>query len=457
MSRGGAGEAPLFAGKIHGVRGWSLAAGRLAGAGVAVPWTPGEAMRAQCVNARHPAPDPACECGLYAVHPWAAGAAMGEVLGVVEAWGRVELHPSGFRAEHARPLALFAPAGLVPGERQRLADLAGRYRCELVELASPDELERCCAARGWGLDEATVARLVGVEPARSPLTVPVPVPVPVGGGSPAPAPAPAPPEPRDWRWWAKQAAMAPVWALAALLSLAWYGGWALLFSTMAYFAFAEVTGWDPLGLDDEPAALAPAPDVRIAWQRVLPASGEAPATYVAELRNHGRTAAWRARPPLRVRVGGEWRSIGPRRIVHPAVVPAGGRALVVAPLADGPGKRVAASARGGRVVAREPAEPGPGDLAPARVRAAIEGGRDGCRVVVRVSARRPLERLRLWILVGSRHAAAHNLVADRLRDVPSGRSRHVRERFRRCPRPWPELAAYPRWRQSDLVTAGRRR
>jgi hypothetical protein len=46
-----------------------------------------------------------CECGLHAYaepHHWKGS---GLLHGVVVAWGRIEMHERGFRAEHARPVA----------------------------------------------------------------------------------------------------------------------------------------------------------------------------------------------------------------------------------------------------------------------------------------------------------------------------------------------------------------
>jgi hypothetical protein len=68
----------------------------------------------------HRAPAHSCGCGLYAsYHPWRSldrYLCQGPpVYGAISAWGRLELHPDGFRAEYARVVAL------APGDAEELA------------------------------------------------------------------------------------------------------------------------------------------------------------------------------------------------------------------------------------------------------------------------------------------------------------------------------------------------
>jgi hypothetical protein len=59
-------------------------------------------------------PDAGCTCGFYAVHSPIDNQVVGpsvlcpnrQIMGVVEAWGNVQLGPRGFRAQHARIVAL---------------------------------------------------------------------------------------------------------------------------------------------------------------------------------------------------------------------------------------------------------------------------------------------------------------------------------------------------------------
>ena len=82
-----------------------------------------------------------------------------EVFGVIEAWGRIEVHEDGFRAQFARPIALFAKTGAelewdVPSER-----MAAEYRCELIRVDSVEELAAELQRFDKGLDRAFVQGL----------------------------------------------------------------------------------------------------------------------------------------------------------------------------------------------------------------------------------------------------------------------------------------------------------
>ena len=175
-SRGSAGsDAPLFAGPIYGLRAWAIhwrggdayLGGPIQGTG----WRAGgKATEARCSNSRlprHRAPAPECGCGLYAYHPdkescralhWPDDdGPLGAVVGVVEAWGRVELHADGFRAQKARPVAI-ARTGAPPGsDRARILEqIAARYGAELVDAERPADLIALCRERNWGIDRRVV-------------------------------------------------------------------------------------------------------------------------------------------------------------------------------------------------------------------------------------------------------------------------------------------------------------
>ena len=134
------------------------------------------------IRVGHRPPVADCSCGLYALHPHAgrgqglfafsrvapnrAGAAFPEgVVGVVEAWGRTELHADGFRAQFARPhtLALIGPSR-DSDVGELIVRLARRYGAELVELESAEELAEYCRERSLGLDPATVRSLLPDDP-----------------------------------------------------------------------------------------------------------------------------------------------------------------------------------------------------------------------------------------------------------------------------------------------------
>lgn len=117
---------------------------------IAGPWRPGT-NQATCHYAKwrgdgsrvkHDAPAPRCMCGLYGLadahDPRLPHDAPDLALGAIGAWGDIEVHRSGFRAEYATVLALAvsprAPARL----RLRHERAARRYG---VELVAPELLE----------------------------------------------------------------------------------------------------------------------------------------------------------------------------------------------------------------------------------------------------------------------------------------------------------------------------
>jgi hypothetical protein len=168
-------ETPLVPGRIYGLRLWRVGTGadgeRLLSPDHGVAWpTGGDALTACCDRHDHAAPADGCRCGLCAWHPRPATAR--RVLqwrwfqpGIVEAWGAVEVHYEGFRAERARPFALISIPSRFPRQVERLA---ATYDAGIVELSSPGALVGHCRRRGLGFDEATVAALLGpdYEPAR---------------------------------------------------------------------------------------------------------------------------------------------------------------------------------------------------------------------------------------------------------------------------------------------------
>lgn len=144
-------RSPDFVEPVVGYRAW-----RLADDGELVPWTvaraggwkPG-ANTAVCHlshfmvamgegsrrTPRHKPPSETCMCGLYALHdPRDPRIAPGHdtALGAIVAWGDLEVHATGYRAEHACIVALALPAHCAPSTRQRLERAAGRYRVPLV-------------------------------------------------------------------------------------------------------------------------------------------------------------------------------------------------------------------------------------------------------------------------------------------------------------------------------------
>ncbi|MCU0257970.1 MAG: SCP2 sterol-binding domain-containing protein [Solirubrobacteraceae bacterium] len=194
-----AGRAPDLAEALIGYRAWRIdAAGRLypwtlAPAG---PWVPG-VNTAVCHMADfdpsrrltpHKPPGRRCMCGIYALaspsDPRLHGRG-GQVIGAIAVWGDVEVHRTGFRAEHAAVVALAEPGpeagpavraaareaaqhhgvALVP--RAGLAAAAGEYGApldpEIVEAPDPREPRR--RARRVGERGIALDHHVWVEPA----------------------------------------------------------------------------------------------------------------------------------------------------------------------------------------------------------------------------------------------------------------------------------------------------
>jgi hypothetical protein len=108
---------------------------------------PAASMAAQIVERQqrlrpHKAPHEACSCGLYAYHDVdAEHLEFHPIAAVVQAWGLLQVHPRGSRAEHLRvvAIALGDPEAGVAGERY--AEVARRASAWWkVPLLSREEL-----------------------------------------------------------------------------------------------------------------------------------------------------------------------------------------------------------------------------------------------------------------------------------------------------------------------------
>lgn len=124
-------ERPTFSECVIGYRSWKLDDWVLTPVSFGSPWRPG-VNRAVCKAHEtasvwyldpseqpkpktHPAPQQNCTCGLHAYHeipeqPDGTGAQI--IVGAVAAWGNLQVHCNGFRAEYAQIVALVADAGL---------------------------------------------------------------------------------------------------------------------------------------------------------------------------------------------------------------------------------------------------------------------------------------------------------------------------------------------------------
>jgi hypothetical protein len=113
---------------------------------------------AACAHAfAHHAPDPDCDCGLYAHHhPGGRSDREDEIAGAVVAWGQLHVYQDGFRAEHARVVALARQPRA--DRRRRIAEdaAARRYSATLVDAGELElvagELELVAGEHGDPVD-----------------------------------------------------------------------------------------------------------------------------------------------------------------------------------------------------------------------------------------------------------------------------------------------------------------
>lgn len=173
MSDGG----PDFAEPVLGFRIWEVRDGALFGPAYDQRWEPGENV-ADCRGAHgHTAPAKDCRCGFNAYHdrlprPTLYGGRY--VAGAMAAWGEIEWHRTGFRAERACAVALCFDPKDDRRRRAELEDLAGRYGIQLVP-----RLQLRAHAAHFG-------RSLGPPAPRRPAARPAPQPIkglsPVPGG-----------------------------------------------------------------------------------------------------------------------------------------------------------------------------------------------------------------------------------------------------------------------------------
>jgi hypothetical protein len=262
-------EPPLFAGSILGLRSWDVRVAqngdlRLCAAFGDSIWEPeGRWTQAHCLTdgygGRHSVPDPDCSCGLYAHHPhleqaraheagyWSEAdrlnpgdgsfAELGEVSGLVEACGRIEVHESGFRAERARPVVLLVGRNWSASRRRGVERVARLHRAEVLEVGRAEELVAYCERRGGALDPDSVAELLeAARPApaeQSALTAPArshPAPIAAGRG----------------RRLLGTIGRAAEIGLIGLVAVLWYGFWAALAIGVAgaiLFGWGEERPW----------------------------------------------------------------------------------------------------------------------------------------------------------------------------------------------------------------------
>ncbi|WP_205698757.1 SCP2 sterol-binding domain-containing protein [Conexibacter sp. SYSU D00693] len=133
-------DAPCFHAPVVGFRAWHLDDD-----GVLRAWTFRDAIwepgvtTARCVRAAsHRPPVADCSCGLYALSDPSDRRLRftgDQVVGAIAAWGDLEVHRTGFRAEHACVVALAVPDRPDVELLERLERAAARHRVALVPAA----------------------------------------------------------------------------------------------------------------------------------------------------------------------------------------------------------------------------------------------------------------------------------------------------------------------------------
>jgi hypothetical protein len=153
------------------MRAWSLTADDKlqsigAGSENSNGWQPGVNKMHCLVNPEHLRPIADCQCGLHAwrnfdYYGW------GQVTGVVQMWGHLEVHSDTIRAQYARPVLLAMPSysqdlgvnpfnmiGTPPYQEEyermtrRMTKIAAHYQCE---LAQGEEMQSRARAYGYQL------------------------------------------------------------------------------------------------------------------------------------------------------------------------------------------------------------------------------------------------------------------------------------------------------------------
>lgn len=162
-------EPPVYSHCVVGFREWRLADWLLAPLSVGDPWRPG-VNRARCnlgtptlfmaaADPTHDAPHGDCDCGFYAFHDlpphprsvYSFDRRTDMVLGAVAAWGNLEVHHDGFRAECAQILAIAEPTRYQHATPEGFALAVETYR---VPVVACDELQAEAMKHGQPLPEA---------------------------------------------------------------------------------------------------------------------------------------------------------------------------------------------------------------------------------------------------------------------------------------------------------------
>jgi glycine cleavage system H lipoate-binding protein len=152
-------EAPDLVEAVVGYRAWHIEDdGQLRPwTFTALPWHPGVNTAVCARDVRHAPPVGDCMCGLYALTDPAdrrLDFRADQAVGAIAAWGELEVHRTGFRAEHACVTALALPDRAGYEQREALARAAERYS---VPLVAADRLSDEALRHGAALPDDFVA------------------------------------------------------------------------------------------------------------------------------------------------------------------------------------------------------------------------------------------------------------------------------------------------------------
>src|SRR3954471_11019442 len=130
-------DAPDFVEAVVGYRAWHIEPDGLLRPWTftALPWQPGANCAVCAREVRHEPPVADCMCGLYALTDPAdrrLDFRADQAVGAIAAWGDLEVHRTGFRAEQACVTALALPDRAGFEQRAALARAAERYGVPLV-------------------------------------------------------------------------------------------------------------------------------------------------------------------------------------------------------------------------------------------------------------------------------------------------------------------------------------
>jgi hypothetical protein len=158
--------APDLIAPVVAFRAWRVVDDALLSPYIPCRWD-GPVMHAECYPANrallfgrgwlaepHDPPHRDCRCGIYAYHRPGTQTYFGEwewTEGIVTAWGRIEAHATGLRAQHARVEALGLPPSNEPTRRRSVQTIAERLG---VRLVPRDDLAEAAVDHGAPLPDS---------------------------------------------------------------------------------------------------------------------------------------------------------------------------------------------------------------------------------------------------------------------------------------------------------------